>query len=284
MLYRREDFIKEWCSKNCINSENMIEILKKYARLRNQIFKTDNDMIETESDIDSTFEWFDKNLSHYKEIIEDKNVALNRALLHGYGTKLIKNIEGTPYYMHVANPSPEFVGSLAVANVFVGQDTFLNKICRGRYLIYFTVNIFTDALCIAQHVEPEDVQKVVPYVYSPYNMYRTMNLKTYYQDMLNGTLRSIGKEKAKPILKRYVMTIKNARQDMLNNYDRNIWNRMKEVCSDTFEHKDMYNSIIDQIKDINERYLNKDIHIGGGQIDASKISEFSNYIISAQLN
>ena len=262
------DILKKWCHKNHFNYITVTTYINEYMKLKNSIYKIDKKIKDINYDDvkeDKTFKWFDENLNINK-ITSDKNQNVILSLLHGFGTNIVRKIDGSNVYISVRNPHPSNVYQIQKMFRFSKElDTLINKVYMSEYLLYIKKK--NDEIFLLHGVTPKMIQSVASNIYNPEAyLPNNYNIDEYREAMVL-LLSQVDKTK-KSVLKsnmvgNYINTIKQIKRDMLDNYNINLSNNVKyndKTIVDIFQrNRRKQSGIIRNI--IGQTGGNKNIHI-----------------------
>jgi hypothetical protein len=228
-LNEHKKTIMDWCRNNYFEYKTIISFIKNYTRISNDFIKYNSD-----------FELFNNIIKIDKKSTNTENITC--ALLHGNGYKIAKKIGGTNLYVQLINPSPNNVYEIGrITKRAHIKNTLVKNSCLGDYIMYLKQNIEFNQLLLIHNVTPQLIQSITPYVYSPelfskenYTTNKHTDAITYLTsqfdlnitDDLNKSLLT------QNIVKDYVLTIKNIKKDMLNNFNQLTYKKIMSLDPD----------------------------------------------------
>jgi len=196
--------LNQWAESNLLNARRVLIFYNNYLAITREIKKYEKQKQKLEEHIPN----------------QNPNPITGRCylipLIHAFSNNIFKVLARTKnnnYFIGLFNPSPEIV--FVVPKVFVGanqNDTILSDYCLSE--IVLSINKDEENLYLVENIPSGFVSKILPYQINEYNL-DVNDQKEYYQAYLDTLSRN--KEKAELYLNRYIKTINEIRQELLNN-------------------------------------------------------------------
>lgn len=277
-IVENESLIKKWCTDNYVEYSTMVMYLKQYARFNNQIIKIKRNAYDydtNEKNDDITFEWFDGILNGFGStgLTKEENIIIS--LLHAYNNKVCRNIDSTPLYYNISNPSPEFIFSLKTLNKFTPlEDTIITS--KNQYILYMAKDTSGD-IYMLQNVTPTMIQRASLFLYTPKKLSQ-INDSDYYNRMIKYVLESINTDNKKKVIDRYVHTINKTNAELINAYDNNILDKLREICgyivSKDINISNVCLNRLDEMKKNNMEIIKNKSQKGGHKFIINSLTEY----------
>jgi len=221
-----------WAKGNYMNGNYVYNFLKEYVYLVDNI----SEFIDNEADA----------INYIDDMIDiryssNKDNLLIASLLHGIGYRVSKRIGGSRFYMSATDPSPK------KTYILRPNDTLIQKVFIGEYVIYNNYNPIKDTISIIDNVTPDMVQKCVPNTFSLDRMNSEMYKDRYQTNLLNDELVGIS-SKDIALIKDYISSVQKIRKDMIKNYipnttdnnTSNTINNQKGGFNFVYQKRDLY--------------------------------------------
>lgn len=293
IFYKNEQEITKWCERNYFKYNDVSKYVTDYFYLLNKIKKLNESLYDIDYDTkDSetmTLTNFDE-LLQVNYISETTEESIIRSLLHGFSNNIVKKIDHTNIYLNVNQPSPQNVYSIAKTFYKPQDDTTLSNTMRHDYLLYLASSQYAGvrSISLINKITPKLIQSTNPLTYSPTRFLpQNYNIQQYKQEMSNllHALDSQGQTtKQNKLLTDYINTINTHKKDMLNNYDKTIWQ-----CYTKLDDSTDYKNELEQIKqEENEaiRFLAQQSQSGGSHTpllifnSKNELGQYVNYLFN----
>lgn len=210
-LYEKHaDIINSWAKGNYMNSRAVYNFLNIYIDLVNNFidFNEENEDIMTLID----------NMSTSAYTNNDKNKLIIASLLHGFGHRVSKRIGGSRFYIMASKPSPK------KTYVLRDMDTLIEKLYINKYVIYGSYNPIKDTINIIDNVTPHMIQRCIPNIFHIDEMNSEEYTERYQQRLIKDELPGISIKDVN-LLKEYLLSVQELKQDMIDNYTNDIYEK-----------------------------------------------------------
>lgn len=290
------DTINEWCKKKLLRYTNVVNFFENYIRLFNELRNYDNQLVDIDNEI--TKRTVTGIETRYTPILIDKNTldrygCISVSLLHGFGYNLVKNISiinNTYFYISVFDPTIENIFN--IEKLFkprfetkrkILNNTFIKSSCLRSNILYISKSESDitgyEEMNLIENIPINVISKVLPYMYDP-NKFNTTIQEKHVKDFLRTIISNNKKSNIfSKLTENYIKTINEIKKDLVNNYDKNIYEKMV-VIDDRKNIRDIItNTYINLMKTFNGggnhvQYIeNKKI------IDNNYINNLINYIL-----
>jgi hypothetical protein len=272
-----------------LNSDTIISFVSKYLILKQGLYKYETGITDNKDDTVVTLSWFDQRLSIIEKP-QNNSIAVIRSLIHGYGYNVAKRIKGSHLYVNINYPEPESVQQIKLISkkdntnvryknvkdnkAFAVYDTFLKPEYTGEYILYLATDI--RGYVFIHTVKPSDVQAAYPYLYTPSQLKKNINIYEKNKKAVSNIVKSLNKGERSiltvELIGNYNHTLDTIRSDFLNAYNSRIWNTLKKMDESERYAKDIENrrKMEDTIKRDGSSYQS------GGHEDKNQPSYFLN--------
>lgn len=266
------NMIENWCNKKHLNYANVMNFFDKYLSLLNSITKYENGLIDTDQEIvreePIKLEWFNSTTPQLINMNEvSKEDLIKIPLLHGYQYNLVRNIaiiNNNYYYVGVFNPSIEYIyildqvfyRSVDKSKSRMMNSTFIKNL--GSTLLFINKKENDDgneALNFIENIHPTIISKVLPQMLYDNKQYNTTIHEQYVRTFLNKlTINKQDNSIINNIVSKYIKTIGQIKYDLMNNYDKNAFQKLLVI---TNVNDEVYKKINEKEKEYEKRIENR---------------------------
>ncbi len=280
----KKNNFKIWCESQYLNSDMVLSFIKNYNSLLRDIQKYKDNISNLDPEITNVqikdLEWFDTHtpkLLDLSQIQQEDKIKI--ALLQGYSYNVAKNIaiiKDNYYYINIFRPSIKNVYN--IPKLFkVGYETkkkiinnsFLKDTSMYSTLLYINQDEDNDSgdieITFIENIPPNIISQVIPQILDTSDKY-----DTYLQEQeIKLYLNTLGVNQ-KPLLlqkiiKNYIEILTDVKTDLYNNYDKNIFEKLKVV--------DDRPKIRELITDMFRDKISELFQMGGGYKDSSYVRD-----------
>lgn len=274
-----------------LDPDTVVGFVKNYLYLKQKLYKYDRGIFGRET-IPGTVDmnWFDQRLDI---ITKNSDDCLNLifSLLHGYGYNIAKRIQGADLYVNINYPEPELVKSIKRIGLkdktnipykgYPIKDTFLKLENIGEYILYLTDDI--GGFSIIQTVRPDQIQKTVPFIYTPSRMNQKIDIYAKNKKAVAHLVNSLKREQERRFIEgsagfkerlnlppqlvgNYNRTLDTIRPEFINTYDPKIWFTLNKLDS-----RSRYITDLEERKKYEEQIKREGILVGGSNENSFEI-------------
>ena len=241
---------EDWCQKQYLNPMAISSFIKNYVRLLNEIGKVKNKINEMDQDMNINnpvdLEWFDSHtpkLLEYGEYgVED---GIKISLMYGYPYNIVKNIsvmKDNYYYTNIYSPTIQNVYVISklykteyVSKKKIINDSFLKNTCMFSNILYIVKKEDSDSgdieISYIENIHPRIISKVLPQILDGPQKYNIYNLEKETKAYLTNIIPQKGTTLLQNILKNYTRVVTEIRMDLYNNFNKNVFEKLKVVDS-----------------------------------------------------
>ena len=234
ILNNDKGYIEDYCKKHYMNSITVISYIKNYYRFNSAISKYNNkiyDINHDEKNNDLEINQFKNFLYRFNSISTNNMENITYSLLHGYSKNIVKNMEGSKYYLSLYNPQPSNTYKIKTINKYIDIiDGVLKQEYKYNYLLYLNKDKNND-LSAVQYIDATKIQSIIPFVYTPINTYKLYDVKTNFNLLVNES--EIDKYKRHVLHNYYIKTLQKCKTMLKNSYNINIWKKLSPLVQDT---------------------------------------------------
>lgn len=252
-----EQYIKKWCVDRYLNYASVSSFFKNYLNLLGDVIKCENKLEEIDyevtNEIQQDISWFNNHTPQLINTTEiDKNDLIKIALLNGYGYNLMRNISNindVSYYISIFNPQIDTV--LKIGKTFtpknpttikIPNNTFISNKCVGNTLLYISKKEDNesdeDIMNFIDNINPTIISRVIPQIISNMDKYNIMEHEKYISFYLNMlTINRISNPLMSKLVNNYVKVIESIKLDLLNNQDKNSYEKISVIMENTNDKK-----------------------------------------------
>ena len=251
-----EQYIKKWCIDRYLNYTSVSSFFKNYLNLLGDVIKCENKIddndYEVTNEIQEDISWFNSHTPQLININEiDKNDLIKIALLNGYGYNLmrnISNINNISYYISIFNPQIDNI--LKIGKTFtpkkpttikIPNNTFIFNKCVGNTLLYISKkedDSDEENMNFIDNINPMIISRVIPQIILNIDKYNIMDHEKYISFYLNMlTINRNSNPLVSKFVNNYVRVIESIKLDLLNNQDKNVYEKISVIMENTNDKK-----------------------------------------------
>lgn len=233
-IEENKEFIKDWCKFNYVNSDVIFSYINKLNRFKNSLYKKKHNLIDidlNEKDYNINIEELLNYLDKFTKTTNNKEENITNALLHAYGSNVVRNIMGTQFYIPIANPLSENVRMIKGLTKYNSKpDTLMPKYSVYGYILHISKDSNNNYILV-HRVTPKQIQQYVPFLYSPKRLSIILNHK-YIQNMVYND------DNRNAIINYYKKTISKIKIELFNQYTSTIYEKLKGIDDKVKRTKD----------------------------------------------
>ncbi|ARF09815.1 HrpA-like RNA helicase [Indivirus ILV1] len=245
---QKMNLFSEWCEKQYLSPEAALSFIKKYNGLLKDVENYINKISNIDQEITniklSNLEWFDE---HTPQLVDKSKYQLEDrikiALLHGYSYNIVKNIaiiNNNYYYINIYRPSIKYVYNIPklykvkyIPKEPIVNNSFISNKKMYTTLLYINLNennkTGDDEITFIESIPPNIISQVIPQIIDTKEKY---DLYTHRKE-IDEYMKTLGMKKNTILLestvKNYIMAITDIKGDLYNNYDKNIFEKLKVI-------------------------------------------------------
>ncbi|MCJ7638223.1 MAG: hypothetical protein MUO21_12100, partial [Nitrososphaeraceae archaeon] len=269
---------EEWCISHYLNYSTVKIFIENYTNLSNDIKRYEEGLTSIDQEITYTkindLKWFD---THTPKLVDDSQIQqedkIKVALMHGHSYNLVKYITliNNNYYINIFRPSirniytlPKLYKVMYETKKKIINNSFLIDTKAYSTLLYINQTENSDTgdteITFIENIPPTIISKVVPQILDDPKKY-----DSYFQEQeTKKYLSSLGLNNSL-VLKNYMQVLTDIKMDLYNNFDKNIFEKLK-IIDERSKVKDL----------INNEFRNKKseiLQVGGNYRDCSFVQD-----------
>ena len=243
--------IKVWSKQNYLDHKFVQYFLMGYIKMNNKINKHERNLMDIDYNAlnyNVPLSLFDKMLQ-IAQIDEKYENNVIKAMMHSYSANIMRNINGTKFYINIAYPNIKYVYS--IKKVSTGSNIDVSLIPqKNTYLLFISIN--NDEIICVNNITSKFIMETCYNIYTPKKL-SSLVIPTHraiIQDLVK-SLIGMPSDKSK-IITNYMDSIVSIKNELLPLYSPHLWNYNLYLNNDYIKNdvtnKNIYMKIISDKK------------------------------------
>lgn len=238
LIYKLNKIYEEartWASTRIVNIDTLNKYILSYRRLKYKVTQILNKKKNIIEDLKYKLNKISPNT-----INKDLNYRISICLLLTFPYNIVRNINLTPYYLSVYDPSLDFI--YKISRRIIIQQQYVTS-----YILYLNLNTDSSEMSLVHRVNPEMLSALS-------HIYILNNLELKYRKYMMSNIKINEEYDLKyDVLSYYTKLLNSMLHDLKINYNNNVWNAIAEISNNkylkgyAFEQRDKKLKYLNQI-------------------------------------